>query len=46
MTQGENFTKNLFRHYGKIPTKEDEKQASELLKKLCPSLYEFLNSKK
>jgi hypothetical protein len=46
MTQGENFTKNLFRHYYKMSTKEDEKQAKELLKRLYPSVYEFLNSKK
>ena len=44
--QGEKCTKNLFRNYAKMPTKDEEAQAKELLHKLCPSVYTFINSKK
>ena len=41
--QGETCTKNLFQNYKTIPTKAQENEAKELLKKLCPSVYIFLN---
>jgi Caspase domain len=43
ISQGEQCTKNMLRNYNKMPTKEDEAQAKEILKKLCPSVYTFLN---